>query len=575
MVLPEETVCLVGRNGSGKSTLLKIAAGLIDFEDGERFVRPGTTIRYLPQEPNLSGYADTLSYVQEGLESGDDPYRPMYLLEQLGLTGREDPAHLSGGEARRAALARILAPKPDVLLLDEPTNHLDLPTIEWLEKELKSLRRALVLISHDRRFLERLSEATVWLDRGVTRRLSNGFSQFEAWRDGVIDNEDRTQQKLGRKIVREEHWLRHGVSARRKRNVRRLENLHKLRQDRRDHRKRAGNVKLQTAEAGVSSKMVIEAKSINKTFDDLVIAKDFSVRIQRGDRLGIIGPNGAGKTTLLRMLTGGQKPDSGRVRMGTFLDIATMDQTRETLDPTWTVRQALTGDTGDHVDVYGTPRHVIGYMKDFLFTPDMVDTPITALSGGERGRLLLARALAKESNVLVLDEPTNDLDLETLDLLQETLSDYAGTLILVSHDRDFLDRIVTSVLVAEGDGHWVEYAGGYTDMIAQRGDEVKAQTQEPKQKKQKAARTNDGAKEKRKLSFKEKYALDSLPQEMDALRDQIAALEAKLADAGFYSRDPNAFEQASQELPALERRLAEAEDEWLELEMFRETVEKA
>lgn len=577
MVLPEETVCLIGRNGSGKSTLLKIAADLIDCEEGERFVRPGTTIRYLPQEPDLSGYTDTLSYVHEGLESGDDPYRPIYLLEQLGLTGSENPTHLSGGEARRAALARILAPKPDVLLLDEPTNHLDLPTIEWLEKELKSLRRALVIISHDRRFLERLSQATVWLDRGITRRLSEGFSAFESWRDGIIDNEDRTQQKLGRKIVREEHWLRYGVTARRKRNVRRLENLHNLRQDRRDHRKRAGNVKLQTGDANVSSKMVIEAKSINKSFDDVTIAKDFSIRIQRGDRIGFIGPNGAGKTTLLNMLTGGLKPDSGRVRMGTYLDIATMDQTRESLESTWTVRQALTGDTGDHVDVQGTPRHIIGYMKDFLFSPDMVDTPITVLSGGERGRLMLARALAKQSNVLVLDEPTNDLDLETLDLLQETLSDYTGTLILVSHDRDFLDRIVTSVVVAEGDGTWVEYAGGYSDMITQKtiGSEEFQKSQRLTSTKTPLRPRSAAPVEKRKLSFKEKYALEKLPQEMGSLQAEIVRLNDVLADPDFYSRDAKGYETATAELKAAEERLATAEREWLELEILREGLEQS
>ena len=576
MVLPEETVCLIGRNGSGKSTLLRIAADLIDCEEGERFVRPGTTIRYLPQEPDLSGYTDTLSYVQEGLESGDDPYRPIYLLEQLGLTGSENPTHLSGGEARRAALARILAPKPDVLLLDEPTNHLDLPTIEWLEKELKSLRRALVIISHDRRFLERLSQATVWLDRGITRRLSEGFSAFESWRDGIIDNEDRTQQKLGRKIVREEHWLRYGVTARRKRNVRRLENLHNLRQDRRDHRKRAGNVKLQTGDASVSSKMVIEAKSINKSFDDVTIAKDFSIRIQRGDRIGFIGPNGAGKTTLLNMLTGGLKPDSGRVRMGTYLDIATMDQTRESLESTWTVRQALTGDAGDHVDVQGTPRHVIGYMKDFLFSPDMVDTPITVLSGGERGRLILARALAKQSNVLVLDEPTNDLDLETLDLLQETLSDYTGTLIIVSHDRDFLDRIVTSVVVAEGDGTWVEYAGGYSDMITQKtiGSEEFQKSQRLTSTKKPLRPRSAASVEKRKLSFKEKHALEKLPQEMVSLQAEMVRLNDALADPDFYSRDAKGYETATAELKAAEQRLATAEHEWLELEILREGLEQ-
>lgn len=582
MVLPGETVCLVGRNGSGKSTLLKIAAGLIEHEDGTRFMQPGATVRYLPQEPDLTGYASTLSYVEEGLEDGDDPYRPLYLLEQLGLSGEETPGNLSGGEKRRAALARILAPRPDVLLLDEPTNHLDLPTIEWLEKELKSLRRALVIISHDRRFLESLSRSTVWLDRGQTRRLDKGFTHFESWRDEIIDHEDRTQQKLGRKIVREEHWLRYGVSGRRKRNVRRLDALHQLRDDKRDHRKRTGNVKLQAGEGEASSKMVIEAKDITKAFGDLTIIEDFSVRIQRGDRVGIVGPNGAGKTTLLNMLTGGLKPDTGRVRMGTFLDIATMDQNRETLDPTWTVRQALTGDSGDNVDVQGTPRHVIGYMKDFLFSPDMVNTPITVLSGGERGRLMLARALAKTSNLLVLDEPTNDLDLETLDLLQEMLADYAGTVIIVSHDRDFLDRVVTSVIASDQPGHWLDYAGGYTDMIAQRGagvedmESARDQAAKKSKNKSKSNKAKAGARSaapQGKLSFKDKFALESLPKEMAELEAKVAQYQKTLADAEFYNRDPQGFTQATADMEAAQARKVQAEEEWLALELLREEVE--
>lgn len=582
MVLPGETVCLVGRNGSGKSTLLKIAAGLIEREDGTRLIKPGTTVRYLPQEPELAGYPHTLAYVEEGLEDGDDPYRPLYLLEQLGLTGEEVPTNLSGGEKRRAALARILAPRPDVLLLDEPTNHLDLPTIEWLEKELKGLRRALVIISHDRRFLESLSRATVWLDRGQTRRLDKGFTHFESWRDEIIDHEDRTQQKLGRKIVREEHWLRYGVSGRRKRNVRRLDALHQLRADKRDHRKRTGNVKLAAGEGEASSKMVIEAKSISKAFDDLTVIDDFSVRIQRGDRVGIVGPNGAGKTTLLNMLTGGLKPDTGRVRTGTFLDIATMDQNRETLDPKWTVSQALTGDSGDHVDVQGTPRHVIGYMKDFLFTPDMANTPITVLSGGERGRLMLARALAKTSNLLVLDEPTNDLDLETLDLLQEMLADYAGTVIIVSHDRDFLDRVVTSVIASDKPGHWLDYAGGYSDMIAQRGSGVEDMesardqaAQKPKSKtKSKPAKENPKPDAPlRKLSYKDKFALENLPQEMADLEAKIEKLQATLADPAFYNRDPEGFTKTTADMEAAKARLGDAEEQWLSLELLREEVE--
>ena len=389
-----------------------------------------------------------------------------------GSHGDEDPAHVSGGEARRAALARVLAPSPDILLLDEPTNHLDLPTIEWLEGELESRRCALVIISHDRRFLSNLSRATAWLDRGQIRQIDRGFSAFEAWRDEVLAEEERDQHKLDRKIVNEEHWLRYGVSGRRKRNVKRLGNLHALRDQRRDYRGATGNASLAAAEADKSGKLVIEAKNIAKAYGDRTIVEDFSIRVQRGDRIGIVGPNGAGKTTLIDMLTGGSPPDSGTIRLGANIEMATLDQHRESLDPKSTLAEALTGGRGDHVMVGGKPKHVVSYMKDFLFAQEQMRTPLEVLSGGERGRLMLARSLAKPSNLLVLDEPTNDLDLETLDVLEEMLGDYEGTVILISHDRDFLDRVVTSVIVPEGNGRWIEYAGGYTDMLAQRGEDL-------------------------------------------------------------------------------------------------------
>ena len=473
---PSERLCLVGRNGSGKSTLLKIADGQIDPDTGSRFVQPGVTIRYLPQSPDLTGFATTAAFVEAGLAPGDDRHRARYVLESLGLTGEENPATLSGGETRRAALARVLAPEPDILLLDEPTNHLDVVAIEGLEAALRSLRSAVVMISHDRRFLENLSQATVWLDRGVTRRLDQGFGAFEAWRDAILEAEELERHKLGRRIVQEEHWLRYGVSARRKRNQRRLESLLTMRGERRQALagRATGNVKLTVQEAQEAGRLVIEAKAVTKSYGDLTPVRDLSVKIARGDRIGIVGPNGAGKTTLINLLTGALAPDTGRVRLGTNLEIATLDQRRESLDPEATLAATLTGGRGDTVIIDGMPRHVTSYMKDFLFKPEQARTPVKALSGGERGRLMIARALVRPSNLLVLDEPTNDLDLETLDLLQEMLASYPGTLLLVSHDRDFLDRTVTSVIAFEGEGRWIEYAGGYSDMVAQRGHGVAA-----------------------------------------------------------------------------------------------------
>ncbi len=467
-VEPGDRLCLVGRNGSGKSTLMRIAAGLVEPDSGERFVHPNASVRYLPQEPDFGDAQTVLAYVEGGLGPTDNPYLARNLLDEFGMTGDEDPAHLSGGEARRAALAKALVASPDVLLLDEPTNHLDLPAIEWLEKTIQSLRAAIVLISHDRRFLETLSKKTLWIDRGVTRELPQGFAHFEAWRDKVLDEEEAERHKLDRKIVREQQWMHGGVTGRRKRNVRRVRELKDMRKEVREQRHVQGNVRLAATDGGTSSRLIVEARGISKSYGETVIVRDFSTAILRGDRVGFVGPNGAGKTTLLRMLTGELAPDSGTIRLGQSLELVTLDQRRDELKPEWTVGEALTGGRGDQVSVNGKVRHVVSYMKDFLFTSEQVRSPMKVLSGGERGRLMLARALAKPSNVLVLDEPTNDLDLETLDLLQELLADYPGTVILVSHDRDFLDRVVTSVIAAEGDGRWSEYPGGYSDMLAQR-----------------------------------------------------------------------------------------------------------
>ncbi|ODT56344.1 MAG: elongation factor 3 [Methylobacterium sp. SCN 67-24] len=570
-----ERVCLVGRNGSGKSTLLKIAAGIVEPDSADRFLQPGATVRYLPQEPDFSGYKTSLAYVEAGLGPGDDPYRARYLVEELGLTGEEDPASMSGGESRRAALARVLAPEPDILLLDEPTNHLDLPVIEWLEQELKSLRSAMVLISHDRRFLSSLSRATIWLDRGVTRRVERGFSEFEAWRDEVLAQEELDRHKLDRKIAREEDWLRYGVSARRTRNQRRLGELHALRDQRRTARHAVGSVRLEASEAQASGKLVIEAVDVSKSYGDKPIVRNFSMRVARGDCIGIVGPNGAGKTTLINLLTGALAPDSGTIKLGASLEMVTLDQRRESLDPATPLGDALTGGGSDQVMVGGQPRHVISYMKDFLFQPIQRGTAVGALSGGERGRLMLARALAKPSNLLVLDEPTNDLDIETLDLLQELLADYAGTVLLVSHDRDFLDRVVSSTLISDGDGIWTEFAGGYSDMLAQRGRGVgaKARAVPVKAAASETAKsaTATVATSKRKLSFNEQHALKTLPQQIEKLQAEAGKLNTALA-GDLYTRDPKLFAKATTRLDEVTREIAEAEERWLELEMLREEI---
>ncbi|QQM30316.1 ATP-binding cassette domain-containing protein [Martelella lutilitoris] len=580
-VEPGDRICLVGRNGSGKSTLLKIAAGMVEPQSGEIFRHPSVTVRYLEQAPDFAGYATVEDYVAEGLAPGDAHYRADYMMEHLGVDPKADPRTLSGGEARRAALARVLAPEPDILLLDEPTNHLDLNTIEWLEGELVATRSALVLISHDRRFLENISTATVWLDRGTARRMDQGFAGFEEWRDKVLEEEEAEQHKLARAIVREEHWLRYGVTARRKRNMRRLGELHDMRARHRGHRGPQGTVNATVTEARDSGKLVIEAENITKSFGDRQIIKPFSLRVGRGDRIGLVGPNGAGKTTLLKLLTGQLEPDSGFVRLGVNLEIAVIDQKREDLDPDDALAHYLTDGRGDTLLVNGEQRHVTGYMKDFLFQPEQARTPIRNLSGGERARLMLARILAKPSNLLILDEPTNDLDIETLDLLQEIVAGFKGSVILVSHDRDFLDRTVTSTIAPANplapDGAWLEYAGGYSDMLAQRkgaAAEAKAQEKREKQAAQEEKGSNDRtAKSRGKLSFKQKFALENLPKEMEKLEAEIARLEEKMADPTFFQRDPEGFNKAAGKLEGLRADLAAKEEEWLELEVLREELE--
>ena len=584
-VLPGDRIALVGRNGSGKSTLLKIAARQVEPDRGEVFLKPGTTLRYLAQEPDFGDFQTVGDYVADGLGPADDHYRVTFLIESLGLSEAMIPANLSGGEARRAALAKALAPEPDIVLLDEPTNHLDLPTIEWLEDEIRAMKSALVVISHDRRFLQTVTRATVWLDRGGVKRIDEGFGAFEAWRDKVLEEEERDLQKLDRKIVREEHWLRYGVTARRTRNQRRLGELHGLRQQRRDTRRAVGQAVMQAGETRESGKLVIEAESISKAYDGRVLVKDFSTRIARGDRIGLVGPNGIGKTTLLKMLIGELKPDTGKIRLGTNLDLAFLDQKRASLKDDVGVAEALTDGRGDQVMVNGEPRHVAGYLKDFLFAPEQIRTPVGQLSGGERARLLLAKTLATPANLLVLDEPTNDLDMETLDLLEELIAGYPGTVLLVSHDRDFLDRTVTGVIAPDGDGVWLEYAGGYSDMLAQKR-EMAAAAKKPQKPAQSGKSDGKGAGSSStataaapkpgaaaKLSYKQKFALETLPKTIAELESAIAKAEAEMADPQLFSKRPERFQQLAKLIEDKRAGLAEAEDEWLALEMLKAELE--
>lgn len=589
VVEPMARIALVGRNGSGKSTLLKIAAGLVEADSGVRFTDPSAAIAYLPQEPDFSGFETVGAYVEAGLPPAGAPADLARLFAGLEIDPAARCASLSGGEARRAALARIFAADPDVILLDEPTNHLDLPAIEALEARLSSSRAAFVLISHDRRFLENATTRTVWIDRGRTRFLDRGFKDFEAWRDKVLEDEETAAHKLDRKIVAEEHWVRYGVTARRKRNVRRMRELSDLRKQRRERKRPTGTVTFAANETGASGKRVIVAEKISKSYDGRAIVRDFSIEIARGDRIGIVGPNGAGKTTLLKMLIGELAPDEGAVTLGAGIQMITLDQRRESLRPDDRVADAITGGRGDWVTIGGEKKHVASYLKDFLFKPEQWRTPVAALSGGERGRLALAAALIKPSNLLVLDEPTNDLDLETLDLLEELVADYQGTLLIVSHDRSFLDRTVTSVITTDPsgrEGRWTEFAGGYDDMLTQRGSApgvrsplisakagIEKRDGSPPSRGHAEDQAPPTSSAKARLSYKEKFALEQLPAKIDALMREIAALKVTLGDQALFARDGKAFNEKAKRLEKAELDLAAAEEEWLALEMKREEIE--
>ena len=569
-ISPGERVALVGRNGSGKSTLLRIAAGEIAPDSGERFVQPGLAMAYLEQAPAFENFATALDYVAAGLDESE-VYRARALLEEAQLDAHADPKNFSGGEARRAAIARALARDPEVLLLDEPTNHLDIVAIEWLERRLGDSRAAFVLVSHDRRLLTNLTTSVVWLDRGVTRRLDRGFSGFEAWRDETLEAEELERHKLGRKIAAEEHWIRYGVTARRKRNMRRVGELAGLRDELKTARKTPTDVVMSAQNLQPSGAMVVELTKVSKGYGDRLLVKNLSFRLLRGDRLGIVGANGIGKTTLLKLLTGKLAPDAGEIAFGSRLATVTLDQFRAELPPTTTVVDALTGGGSDYLDVGGERKHVIGYMRDFLFPPEQARTPIGKLSGGERGRLMLARAFAAPSNMLALDEPTNDLDIETLEVLQEMLATYPGAILIVSHDRDFLDRIATSTLFAEGDGTWTEYAGGYSDMVRQRGTGIVAAAgAKPGQVETKPERV---AGPRRKLSFNDQRALDALPGQIEGLRVKLRELEGVMAEATSVTTKLGSIQSLSQQYAEDKAKLDAAEEEWLRLEMLREELE--
>lgn len=558
--------CLVGRNGSGKSTLLKVIAGLTQADRAETFLQPGTIVSYMAQEDELSGFSTLRDVVLSGLgeHQADSAYKADILIERLGIAGGADPLAASGGERKKAALARALVNEPDILLLDEPTNHLDITTIEKLEDILSKFTGALIVISHDRAFLKHVCDGIIWLDRGIARTLNKGFDAFEDWRDAVYEQEEAGQNRLNKKIESETRWLHKGVTARRKRNQGRLRRLYDLRNERRDQIKKTGSVDLNIDSGAIQSKLIIEAKHICKSFGEKVIVNDFSLRVMQGNKIGVIGANGVGKTTLIKLLTGRLAPDAGHVRQAKTTWEVYFDQNRAVLDPSKTLKETLCPDGGDHVFVKGEPRHVYSYLKDFLFSPAQANTPVSVLSGGEKNRLILARDLAKPSNFLVLDEPTNDLDTDTLDLLQDALETYKGTVLIVSHDRDFLDNTATSLLYMAGDGSVAEYVDSCTNLlekIKEKEKKIPSAVKAPVKKEDRSERRPKAF----RLSYNDKRALDMLPGEIAALEQQIKIMEEKLADPDFYAKSPSEFEKTAAELEQSKALLDEKETRWLEL----------
>lgn len=566
-LFPRDRVCLVGRNGSGKSTLLKVLAGMLELDKGDRFLKPGLKVGILDQSLAPSAALSILDFLKTQIDRHIEPHVLEETLSHLELDPQVLLSSLSGGGSRRVMLAKALVGAPDILLLDEPTNHLDLVTIEWLEETLKAYKGAILMISHDRSFLSRISQRTFWLDRGCLRTLEKSYPSFEEWAEDIMERENRTQEKLAQKIAQETEWLHRGVTARRRRNMGRLHRLLDLRQERKSHQGPQGGVSFTAQETTVGSKLVFEAKHVFKSFEDKVLIKDFSSRILRGDRIGIIGPNGSGKSTLIKLLLGTLTPTQGNIRRAKNLELAVFDQTQSSLDLELNPWQTLCEQGGDQVLVQGEPRHVMGYLQDFLFDRKQALTPLKNLSGGERNRLLLAKILAKPSTILVLDEPTNDLDMETLDLLQEYLADYEGTLLLVSHDRDFLDRTTTHIFAFEGEGKVQIYVGGYTDYAAQRVPEMTP-------KLEKKTVVFEKPKVREKLSYKEERELSLLPQEIEILNRKIQELEKALADSSYFQRDPTGFDRTISQLQQTRHDLEHKEERWLELLVKQEELGK-
>jgi ATP-binding cassette subfamily F protein uup len=567
-IRPRDRLALIGRNGAGKTTLLKCLAGLIDTDEGKRTIVPGSRVVLLEQDPDMGDHATLFDWVLDGSDA-PETHEAAAIADQIGLDLSRPVATASGGERRRAAITRALAQEPDVLFLDEPTNHLDLSGIEWLEDWLNRFTGAFIVISHDRTFLTRLTKSCLWLDRGHLRRAEIGFGGFEAWMEKAYEEEARAAEKLDAKLALELRWLERGVTARRRRNQGRLAKLHDMRAQRAAMIGGPGTAKLAVAKDDVRSKAVIDADRVSKNYGDRQIIRDFTLRIQRGDRIGIVGPNGAGKTTLLKLLTGELAPDEGKVERAKTLSGIVIDQQRKLMDPAKRVRDVL-AEGGDWIDVRGTKKHIKGYLKEFLFSPELTEAPVGSLSGGERSRLLLAREFAREANLLILDEPTNDLDLETLDLLQEVIADYEGTVLIVSHDRDFLDRTVTVTLGLDGSGRVDIVAGGYEDWAKRRRMQA-APVSKPKAPPVTEDRRPAPS---AKLSYKDQRDLDRLPGEIERLEAQIAATEDVLADPDLYVRDPKRFADLSDQAAKLRTEKHAAEERWLEVAELAEELSR-